>query len=91
MDCWLTSPAVAWSMKRRSSRHWRRAAWVEKAGLDVFADEPRVPEALWSMEQVVLQPHRASATLETRADMGDVLVANLTAHFAGQIPPAAVA
>lgn len=61
------------------------------AGLDVFADEPRVPEALWSMEQVVLQPHRASATLETRTDMGNVLVANLTAHFAGQIPSAAVA
>jgi len=56
------------------------------AGLDVFADEPRVPQALWTMEQVVLQPHRASATLETRADMGDVLVANLTAHFAGQSP-----
>jgi hydroxypyruvate reductase len=61
------------------------------AGLDVFADEPRVPEALWGMEQVVLQPHRASATLETRADMGDVLVANLAAHFAGQIPSALVA
>jgi hydroxypyruvate reductase len=61
------------------------------AGLDVFADEPRVPEALWTMEQVVLQPHRASATLETRADMGDVLVANLMAHFAGRIPSAAVA
>ena len=61
------------------------------AGLDVFADEPRVPEALWRMEHVVLQPHRASATLETRADMGDVLVANLTAHFAGQVPSAAVA
>jgi hydroxypyruvate reductase len=61
------------------------------AGLDVFADEPRVPEALWTMEQVVLQPHRASATLETRTDMGDVLVANLAAHFAGQMPSAAVA
>jgi hydroxypyruvate reductase len=60
------------------------------AGLDVFADEPRVPEALWRMEQVVLQPHRASATLETRGDMGDVLVANLAAHFAGQAPSAAV-
>jgi lactate dehydrogenase-like 2-hydroxyacid dehydrogenase len=61
------------------------------AGLDVFADEPRVPETLWSMEQVVLQPHRASATLETRADMGDVLVANLAAHFSGHVPSAAVA
>ena len=61
------------------------------AGLDVFTNEPNVPSALWSMEQVVLQPHRASATLETRADMGDLLVANLAAHFAGQTLPAAVA
>ena len=43
------------------------------------------------MEQVVLQPHRASATLETRADMGDLLVANLAAHIAGRALPAAVA
>jgi hydroxypyruvate reductase len=61
------------------------------AGLDVFTNEPNVPSGLWSMEQVVLQPHRASATLETRAEMGDLLVANLTAHFAGQALPAAVA
>jgi hydroxypyruvate reductase len=61
------------------------------AGLDVFANEPNVPSELWRMERVVLQPHRASATLETRADMGDLLVANLAAHFAGQALPAAVA
>ena len=61
------------------------------AGLDVFTNEPNVPSDLWSMEQVVLQPHRSSATQETRADMGDVLVANLAAHFAGEVPPAAIA
>jgi hydroxypyruvate reductase len=61
------------------------------AGLDVFTNEPNVPSELWSMEQVVLQPHRASATLETRADMGDLLVANLAAHIAGRALPAAVA
>lgn len=61
------------------------------AGLDVFASEPTVPSELWNMEQVVLQPHRASATLETRADVGDLLVANLAAHFAGDVPSAAVA
>ena len=61
------------------------------AGLDVFASEPTVPSELWNIEEVVLQPHRASATLETRADMGDLLVANLAAHFAGDVPSAAVA
>ena len=40
------------------------------AGLDVFEDEPRIPEALKSMEQVVLTPHVGSATVETRRAMG---------------------
>ncbi|MGD9509757.1 MAG: 2-hydroxyacid dehydrogenase [Geminicoccaceae bacterium] len=56
------------------------------AGIDVFVDEPKVPEALWAMEQVVLQPHRASATVETRVAMGELVLANLAAHFAGQPP-----
>jgi lactate dehydrogenase-like 2-hydroxyacid dehydrogenase len=54
------------------------------AGLDVFADEPHVPEALLAMRQVVLQPHQASATVETRAAMADLVLANLDAHFAGE-------
>ena len=54
------------------------------AGLDVFADEPRVPEALMSMENVVLQPHVASATHQTRKAMGQLVIDNLAAHFAGK-------
>ncbi len=54
------------------------------AGLDVFADEPRVPAALVTMDNVVLQPHQASATHETRRAMGDLVVDNLAAHFAGR-------
>ena len=54
------------------------------AGLDVFANEPHVPEALFALDNVVLQPHQASATLETRTEMGDLVLANLTAFFAGQ-------
>ena len=56
------------------------------AGLDVFADEPRVPEALLAMENVVLQPHMGSATVETRRAMGDLVVENLRRHFAGKGP-----
>jgi lactate dehydrogenase-like 2-hydroxyacid dehydrogenase len=56
------------------------------AGLDVFLDEPRVPEALWKMDNIVLQPHRASATVETRIAMGELVLANLAAHFAGKEP-----
>lgn len=54
------------------------------AGLDVFLEEPKVPEALFEMDQVVLQPHAASATVETRHAMGDLVVKNLRAHFAGK-------
>jgi lactate dehydrogenase-like 2-hydroxyacid dehydrogenase len=57
---------------------------IKGAGLDVFADEPRVPEALLTMENVVLQPHNASATEETRDAMAALVVANLAAHFAGR-------
>jgi lactate dehydrogenase-like 2-hydroxyacid dehydrogenase len=54
------------------------------AGLDVFVDEPNVPEALFGMENVVLQPHQGSGTVETRRAMGDLMLANLEAHFAGK-------
>jgi lactate dehydrogenase-like 2-hydroxyacid dehydrogenase len=54
------------------------------AGLDVFAHEPQVPEALLGMEQVVLQPHQASATHETREAMGRLVLDNLAAHFSGR-------
>lgn len=56
------------------------------AGLDVFADEPRAPEALFAMENVVLQPHMGSATIETRHAMGDLVVENLRSYFAGKGP-----
>ena len=54
------------------------------AGLDVFADEPRVPEAFFAMDNVVLQPHVASATHQTRKAMGQLVIDNLAAHFAGK-------
>ena len=60
------------------------AGGIAGAGLDVFADEPNVPGALCAMDSVVLQPHQASATNETRLAMGNLVVDNLQAHFAGQ-------
>ncbi len=54
------------------------------AGLDVFANEPHVPAALMAMDNVVLQPHQGSATVETRRAMGDLVIDNLAAHFAGK-------
>ncbi|MBA5770907.1 NAD(P)-dependent oxidoreductase, partial [Escherichia coli] len=43
---------------------------IAGAGLDVFANEPHVPAALLELDRVVVQPHRASATHETREEMG---------------------
>jgi lactate dehydrogenase-like 2-hydroxyacid dehydrogenase len=54
------------------------------AGLDVFADEPRIPAALLALDHVVLQPHTGSGTNATREAMGNILVANLAAFFAGK-------
>jgi hydroxypyruvate reductase len=54
------------------------------AGLDVFADEPRVPEAFFGLDNVVLQPHVGSGTFHTRQAMGQLVVDNLTAYFAGK-------
>lgn len=54
------------------------------AALDVFDDEPRPPQALFDLDNVVLQPHQASATVETRNAMADLAVENLDLFFAGK-------
>ena len=61
------------------------------AGLDVFAEEPKVPAALLALPNVTLLPHIGSATLETRTAMGMLAVDNLEAFFAGRPLPARVA
>ena len=57
---------------------------IAGAGLDVFSEEPTIPEALFSLDNVVLQPHNASGTWETREAMGKLVLDNLAAHFASQ-------
>ena len=54
------------------------------AGLDVFENEPKVPEALFDMEQVVMTPHIGSATHETREAMGDLTTENAVRFFSGK-------
>jgi lactate dehydrogenase-like 2-hydroxyacid dehydrogenase len=61
------------------------------AGLDVFAEEPKVPETLLRLSNVTLLPHIGSATVETRTAMGMLAVANLEAFFAGAPLPSRVA
>ena len=56
-----------------------RLGW---AALDVFADEPRVPQVLRDMPNVLLSPHAASATVETRGAMFGLVAQNLRSFFA---------
>ena len=54
------------------------------AGLDVYENEPNVPDALFTMDNVVLLPHIGTATVETRKKMGLLVIENLLAYFNGQ-------
>ena len=55
---------------------------IKGAGLDVFENEPHIPDALLAQENAVLLPHVGSATRETRQAMGDLCKANLDKWFA---------
>ena len=60
---------------------------IAGAGLEVFWDEPRVPAALMTMDNVVLAPHIGSSTREIREHRSATLLANLRAHFSGAPVP----
>jgi lactate dehydrogenase-like 2-hydroxyacid dehydrogenase len=65
---------------------------IAGAGLDVFEREPHVPPELFTLDNVVLVPHIASATVQTRLAMAQRVLDNLSAFFAGQpLPSAATA
>ena len=60
---------------------------IAGAGLDVFWNEPEVPEELIGLDNVVLTPHIGSSTLEIREERGRKVLANLAAKFAGRPVP----
>jgi lactate dehydrogenase-like 2-hydroxyacid dehydrogenase len=63
-----------------------KSGTILAAGLDVFANEPNVPEELRAMQNVVLLPHIGSASVVTRNAMDQLVVDNLKAWFAGKAP-----
>jgi len=69
--------ALAWALKERL---------IAGAALDVYEREPEVNPALMSLENVLLIPHLASATTETRTAMADLAVSNAIAVLNGQAP-----
>nr|MCU0901541.1 2-hydroxyacid dehydrogenase [Cypionkella sp.] len=66
------------------------AGRLGSAALDVFEGEPNLNPRFLRLPNVLLQPHHASGTVETRKAMGQLLRDNLTAHFAGNPLPTAV-
>jgi lactate dehydrogenase-like 2-hydroxyacid dehydrogenase len=54
---------------------------IRAAGLDVFTDEPNVPEGLLALDNVVLLPHVGSASVHTRDAMGQLMIDNLSSWF----------
>jgi lactate dehydrogenase-like 2-hydroxyacid dehydrogenase len=67
-----------------------QAGTIAGAALDVFEDEPNVPQALREMDNVVLTPHIGSATAQTRRAMADLALRNLDAALCGRAPPTPV-
>lgn len=61
-----------------------REGKILTAGLDVFEDEPRVPAELLDIPGLVLLPHIGSASVSTRAAMGQLVVDNLVSWFSGK-------
>jgi len=60
------------------------------AALDVFDGEPHINPRFFTLDNVLLQPHQASGTIETRKAMGRLVCDNLVAHFEGRDLPTPV-
>jgi D-3-phosphoglycerate dehydrogenase len=60
------------------------------AALDVYQNAPRIAPMFLELPNVLLQPHHGSATVETRTAIGQLMIDNLTAHFAGRKLPTPV-
>lgn len=69
--------ALAWALKERL---------IAGAALDVYEKEPEINQGLMSLENVMLIPHLASATTETRTAMADLAVTNALAVLNGKPP-----
>ncbi len=90
-DGWLVNVSRGSVVDQAALIQALEAGRLAGAALDVFEAEPQVPEALRTSPKVVLTPHIASATVETRAAMAALVLENLDAVLGGREPPAAVA
>ncbi|MEF8880049.1 MAG: NAD(P)-dependent oxidoreductase, partial [Candidatus Thermoplasmatota archaeon] len=64
-----------------------KKGWIFSAGLDVYENEPEVPNALKQLDNVVLLPHIGSASFETRSKMAEMAAENMLKGLKGGKPP----
>ena len=64
-----------------------REGWIAGAALDVYEDEPAMAEGLAELSNVVLLPHIASASTDTRGKMASMAAANALAHLRRERAP----
>lgn len=83
-DGWLVNVARGTVIEEQALVEALMGRRIWGAALDVFEFEPKAPPALFDLDNVVLQPHQASATHETRNAMADLVIENLDLHFAGK-------
>jgi hydroxypyruvate reductase len=88
---WLINVARGSLVDENALIHALQNRVIAGAALDVYEDEPHVPAELIALDNVVLQPHVASATHETRQKMSDVVYANVEAYFAQRPLPNVIA
>ena len=77
----IDEPALIDALQRKA---------IAGAALDVFCNEPNIDARFMALDNVLLQPHHASGTFETRRAMGQLVRDNLHAHFSGQPLPTPV-
>jgi glyoxylate reductase len=70
--------------------HALTEGWIAGAGIDVFEEEPKVHPGLLGLSNVVLAPHIASASYDTRLKMAELAIENCLAVIEGRTPPTPV-
>ena len=84
---YLVNTARGEIVDEKALAHALETGAIAGAGLDVYADEPSIPEGLRARDNVVLLPHIGSATIEGRHAMGDKVIINIQTFLDGHTPP----
>jgi len=84
---YLVNTARGEIVDEQALAHALETGAIAGAGLDVYSDEPSIPEGLRARDNVVLLPHIGSATIEGRHAMGDKVIINIQTFLDGHTPP----